>query len=265
MTVVAVAQFAPGTDKHANIESIEELMRNAVRSGARVVVLPEFSMYSAPVLDEQFLAHAERLDGDFVNRLSMLAAQHRVHIVAGMIEPADDDRRVFNTLVVVDDEGRLLTHYRKIHLYDAFGFQESLMVKPGEIAEPVVFEVDGVCFGLQTCYEIRFPEVTRRIVDAGAHVLLLPADWVPGPLKEDHWRTLIKARAIENTMYVAAADQTGPFAAGNSMIVDPLGVVLAGLGEEVGVASAPVSVDRVLAVRTINPALTLRRFAISAT
>jgi predicted amidohydrolase len=120
--------------------------------------------------------------------------------------------------------------------------------------------VDGVRFGLQTCYDVRFPEVTRRIVDAGADVLALPAEWVPGPLKEDHWRTLVRARAIENTIYVAAADQCAPTGAGNSMIVDPMGVVVAALGETAGIAAADVSPERVAAVREKNPALALRRF-----
>ena len=117
---------------------------------------------------------------------------------------------------------------------------------------------------MQTCYDVRFPEVTRRIVDAGAEVLALPAEWVPGPLKEDHWRTLVRARAIENTIYVAAADQCAPTGAGNSMIVDPMGVVVASLGEGPGIAAGEVAPDRVAAVREKNPALSLRRFTITA-
>jgi predicted amidohydrolase len=105
--------------------------------------------------------------------------------------------------------------------------------------------------------------VTRRIVDAGADVLLLPADWVPGPLKEDHWRTLVRARAIENTVYVAAAGQCAPTGAGNSMIVDPMGVVTAGLGDGSGIAVAEISPERIAAVRRINPALDLRRFTVA--
>ena len=111
---------------------------------------------------------------------------------------------------------------------------------------------------------LRFPEVTRRIVDVGADILLLPAQWVPGPLKEDHWTTLVRARAIENTMYIAAADQSARGGAGASMIVDPMGVVMCSLGEQVGVAAATVSAARIAEVREKNPALALRRFSVSS-
>ncbi|MEO7148235.1 MAG: nitrilase-related carbon-nitrogen hydrolase, partial [Terrimesophilobacter sp.] len=118
--------------------------------------------------------------------------------------------------------------------------------------------------GLQTCYDIRFPEVTRRIVDAGADLILLPSEWVRGPLKEHHWRTLVTARALENTIYIAAADQAPPIGAGNSMIVDPMGVELATIGENTDIAVAWVSPTRIAEVRRVNPALLLRRFGVSA-
>jgi predicted amidohydrolase len=113
---------------------------------------------------------------------------------------------------------------------------------------------------MQTCYDIRFPEVTRRIVDAGADLVLVPAEWVRGPLKEAHWRTLLAARAIENTVYVAGADHLPPVGVGASAIVDPMGVTLAGLGEQEDVAVAEVSTARIAEVRRVNPSLALRRY-----
>jgi predicted amidohydrolase len=106
--------------------------------------------------------------------------------------------------------------------------------------------------------------VTRRLVDAGADLVLLPSEWVRGPLKESHWRTLVTARAIENTVYVAAADHAPPVGAGNSMIVDPMGVELVTIGEATDVAVAWITTDRVAQVRRINPALELRRFGVVA-
>ncbi|HZK59138.1 MAG TPA: nitrilase-related carbon-nitrogen hydrolase, partial [Cryobacterium sp.] len=114
----------------------------------------------------------------------------------------------------------------------------------------------------QTCYDIRFPEVTRRLVDAGADLVLVPAEWVRGPLKEQHWRTLVTARALENTIYLAAADHAPPVGVGNSMVVDPMGVELVTIGETTDVAVAWVSAERVAAVRAVNPALALRRFRV---
>lgn len=262
MVRVAVAQFAPGTDKDENLAAIGGLVAEAAGQGARVVVLPEFAMFTAPKMDRRFVDSAEALDGPFVAGLGGLARRHGVHVVAGVNERLDDPGRISNTLVAVAPAGDVVAEYRKIHLYDAFGYEESALVRPGEIGEPRTFAVDGVTFGMQTCYDVRFPEVTRRIVDAGADVLALPAEWVPGPLKEDHWRTLVRARAIENTIYVAAADQCAPTGAGNSMVVDPMGVVVAALGEGTGIVSGDVSPERVKVVRAKNPALDLRRFTV---
>ncbi|TDD69957.1 carbon-nitrogen hydrolase family protein [Actinomadura rubrisoli] len=260
MVQVAVAQFAPGEDKDGNLAAVRKLVDEAAGRGARVVVLPEFAMFTASRMDERFVRSAEPLDGAFTAALGDLARRHGVHVVAGMNERLDEPGRISNTLVAAGPDGTIAARYRKMHLYDAFGYKESALVRHGEIADPETFTVDGVTFGMQTCYDVRFPEVTRRIVDAGADVLALPAEWVPGPLKEDHWRTLVRARAIENTIYVAAADQCAPTGAGNSMIVDPMGVIVASLGEGSGTASGEVSPERVAAVREKNPALSLRRF-----
>jgi predicted amidohydrolase len=262
MVQVAVAQFAPGEDKDANLAAIGKFAGEAAGRGARVLVCPEFAMFTAPRLDRRFIGSAEPLDGPFASGLGDVARRHGLHVVAGVNERLDDPDRISNTLVAVGPDGAIAATYRKTHLYDAFGYEESAVVRPGGVGAPETFTVEGVRFGMQTCYDVRFPEVTRRIVDAGADVLALPAEWVPGPLKEDHWRTLVRARAIENTIYVAAADQCAPTGAGNSMIVDPMGVVVAALGETAGVASADVSPERVAAVREKNPALALRRFTV---
>jgi predicted amidohydrolase len=164
--------------------------------------------------------------------------------------------------VAVSPAGELVAAYRKLHLYDAFGEKESDWVLAGEIEAPQTFDVRDLTVGLQTCYDIRFPEVTRRLVDAGADLVLVPAEWVRGPLKEQHWRTLVTARALENTIYIAAADHAPPVGVGNSMVVDPMGVELVTVGETTDVAVAWVSAERISAVRRVNPALELRRFGV---
>jgi predicted amidohydrolase len=262
MTHVALAQFAPGDDKAANLALIARLAGDAADRGARVVVLPEYAMFTVPAMDRRFVDSAEDLDGSFVTGLRDLAKDRGVAIVGGMNERLDGSR-ISNTLVAAGPDGAVAALYRKIHLYDAFGFRESDVVRAGEISEPETFEVDGVRFGLQTCYDLRFPEVTRRLADAGAQVVLLPAEWVPGPLKEYHWSTLVRARAIENTLYVAAAGQAAPTGSGTSMLVDPMGVVVTSLGEQTGVAVGEVSPERISEVRAKNPALELRRFTVA--
>ncbi len=257
---VAVAQFAPVPDTAANLQSIAELTARSAQRGADVVLFPEYSSYFVDPFDASLAAHAQSLEGSFVAALREIAARHGVVVVSGMLEKGTGER-VRNTVVAVDGE-RVLATYRKLHLYDSFGQRESDWVEPGTITEPETFEVGGVRFGLMTCYDLRFPEVARWIADAGAHAMLVPAEWVRGPLKERHWRTLLQARAIENTLYVAGADHPPPLGVGGSVVVDPQGVDLAGVGTATDVAVAFVDVATVDHVRRVNPALALRRFRV---
>jgi predicted amidohydrolase len=261
-TAIAVAQFAPGADSVANLAEIGRLATTAVERGARLVVFPEYSSYFSPKLGADFVDAAQSLDGPFVDGIRRLAIELDSIIVVGVVERIEDAARFSNTLVAVSAGGDILATYRKLHLYDAFGDKESEWVAPGPIEEPQVFAFDGFTVGLQTCYDLRFPEITRRLIDTGVDLVLVPSEWVRGPLKEHHWRTLITARALENTCFVAAADHTPPVGVGNSMIVDPMGVELATIGEQTDVAVATISPVRVSQVRTLNPALALRRFGV---
>lgn len=258
---IAVAQFAPTADTAANLDVIRQLTGAASDRGARLVVFPEYSSYFVDPFDASLVENAQPVDGEFVTQLARIAAEHDVHIVAGLLEVAGDERRVRNTVVAVH-AGGLVAAYRKLHLYDAFGQRESDWVEAGELAEPETFEVDGLRFGLMTCYDLRFPEVGRMLVDAGADVFVVPAEWVRGPLKEHHWRTLLHARAIENTVFVAAADHPPPLGVGCSMIVDPQGVELAAVGTATDVAVAHLDPSAVERVRRVNPSLRLRRFGV---
>ncbi len=260
--VVAVAQFAPSADERANVESIVELTRAGVARGAGLVVFPEYASFFVDPVDSRFLDHAEPLRGPFTDALVRLAAETGATIVAGLAERTEAGDRFSNTVVAVGPDDGILAVYRKQHLYDAFGSRESDVVLAGDLRPPQLFVVHGLAVGLQTCYDLRFPEVTRSIVDAGADIVVVPSEWVHGPLKEHHWRTLVTARAIENTIFVAAADHVGPIGVGCSMIVDPMGVVLADAGECHGLAVAPIARERIDEVRELNPALRLRRYAV---
>ena len=259
-TAIAVAQFAPAAEEAANLAAIGQLVATASGRGAALLVFPEYSSYFVDPFDDSLAAHAEALDGPFVTALTGLAAAHGVVIVAGLLERADG-HRVRNTVVAVDATG-LIASYRKLHLYDAFGQRESDWVEPGELNAPETFEIDGLRFGLMTCYDLRFPEVGRTLADAGADVFLVPAEWVRGPLKEHHWRTLILARAIENTVFVAAADHPPPLGVGNSMIVDPQGMEIAAIGTATDVVVAHIERGTIERVRRVNPALQLRRMRV---
>jgi predicted amidohydrolase len=260
----AIAQFSAGVDRVENRARVCEMIQKAGNSGSSLVVLPEYAMYFDPKRAEGGPG-AEPLDGPFVGAVREAARRAGINAVVGMTEtPAQPrhDGRVYNTALAVGADGELLGAYRKVHLYDAFGYAESDTLRPGEIVEPLVFDVGGIRFGVITCYDLRFPEAARTLVDAGATAIALPAAWAVGPAKEDHWVTLVRARAIENTCYLLAAGQSGRRCAGQSMIVDPMGVVLAGAGERPGLAMAELDPARVEQVRRDNPCLRNRRFRV---
>lgn len=259
---VAVCQFAPTASRADNREQIARLTADAATRGARLVVFPEYSSYFVDPMDSSLAANAEALDGEFVSALIALAADYGVVIVAGLAERASDAAHVRNTVVAVRGDGVLAT-YRKQHLYDAFGQTESDWVEAGATGGAATFEVAGIRFGLMTCYDLRFPEVSRTLVDAGADALVVPAEWVRGPLKEHHWTTLLAARAIENTAYVIAADHPTPIGVGHSQIVDPQGVVLAGVGTAEGIAVSAVERAVIERVRAANPSLRVRRYSVA--
>jgi predicted amidohydrolase len=209
-----------------------------------LVVFPEVFMRDFGKPGSLVGEFAEPLDGPFVERLTGLAKANEVTIVAGMFERSEDPDR---------------PDYRKIHLYDSFGYKESESLLAGPI-EPVLVDVGGLSIGLMTCYDLRFPELARELTKRGAELVLVPAAWVAGPGKVEHWRTLAKARAIENTVFVAAVGQPGPRYTGHSLVVGPDGELLAEIGDGELVATARVATDLLDKVRANNPSLANRRF-----
>ena len=255
---VAVAQFEPGWDKKANLEHIALLAGKAGRDGARVVVFPEGAMHTFGENSDDLRAAAEPLDGPFVETLSRLAARLDLTVVAGMFETIPGDDLIANTAIVVGPQRGLVASHRKVHLYDAFGELESERFRAGTSGVPLV-EIDGFKAAFVVCYELRFPAFIQDAADRGADMLLVPAAWVAGPLKEEHWNLMVRARAVENTMFVAAAGMTGAGYCGRSMIVDPLGVVIAGLAEGEGVAVGEVTAERLAHARARLPLVEQRR------
>jgi len=257
---IALCQLVSSPRKSENLESARRALREAKRRGAEVALLPEVFMVYHPPNDPIPVAEmAEPVDGPFVAGLAAEARAQGLYVGCGMSETAPGERgRAFNTTILLGPEGDLLLRYRKTHLYDAFGYRESDRIVAGEEPPGVVRTPLGT-FGLLVCYELRFPELARVVAVAGADVLLLPAAWVAGALKEFHWVTLIAARAIENTMFVGAADQVGNIFAGRSRLVDPMGVTLADGGEEAGVVVGDVDLERLARVRAKLPALQHRR------
>lgn len=254
---ILIHQFEVAVDPAENLRVIEAAVAEAVAEGARLLLLPEGVISRDPRDPAATAAGAQRLDGPFVTRLRALS--ERGVAIAATVHILAEDGRVSN-LGIVCEAGRIVHSYDKLHLYDAFSERESDTVAPGSRA-PGAFVLDGIVLGLLTCYDIRFPEAARALAVAGADAILLPAAWVRGPLKEHHWRTMITARALENTVYVIAAGEAGPGNCGLSMAVDPLGVVEASAADRRQSIVARVDPERIRRARTALPVLLNRRFA----
>jgi predicted amidohydrolase len=246
---VVLVQQASALDPAENRARLESL----VPEGADLVVLPEAFARDFGEPGSDLSAYAEPLDGPFVTEVERVAKLRDTTVVAGMFETAGDTP--YNTVVV---RGRAQLDYRKIHLYDSFGYRESDVLAAGPI-EPATFDVGGTTIGLMTCYDLRFPELARRLVDAGAEVIVVPAAWVAGPRKVDHWTTLLRARAIENTAYVVGVGQPTARYSGHSMVVGPLGDVLAEGGADPETLTVEIDPAAVVEARRTNPSLLNRR------
>jgi deaminated glutathione amidase len=259
---VALCQIPVSSQPSVNLTRVRSALADAAAQGADLAVFPEATQIR---FGSDLAAAAAPLDGWFCSGLASAAAENGVALVAGVFEPAPDGR-VYNTAVAYDGTGSLIASYRKLHLFDAFGQRESDLVAPG--SQVVSCSLAGLRVGLQTCYDIRFPELSRSLTLDGADLLVVPASWASGLFKEEHWVTLVRARAIENTVWVAAVGQVPDpdepthrqlAGIGRSMLVDPFGVVRADLGPRAGVAVAEVEGSLLEEVRAALPSLANRR------
>ncbi|MGB8682051.1 MAG: carbon-nitrogen hydrolase family protein [Candidatus Binatus sp.] len=263
MTYLAAAvQMNAGPDKAANLERAERLVRVGAARGANLVTLPEVFNWRGK-LNEQADA-AETLDGQSLTLMSRLARELRIHIVAGSIteQAAAGESRCYNTSALIDPDGARIAVYRKIHLFDVdlpgrVTVRESNAKMAG--AETVTAATPLGAIGLSICYDLRFPELYRRLTFAGAQIIAIPSAFT-FPTGEAHWEPLLRARAIENQAYVIAPAQFGPNIYGysdygNSMIVDPWGRVIARAADQEGVVVAPIDLEYQDRVRRELPAL----------
>ena len=252
---VSVVQLASSIDSAANRALVEDRL-GEVDGASDLVVLPEGTMHDFGATDHDLTSAAEPLDGPFVATLAAQARRLDATVIAGMFERTD--HLPFNTLVAVAPDGSLAATYRKIHLYDSFGYRESDRLSAGDV-EPVVVDIGGVATGLMTCYDLRFPEMGRALVDAGAELFVVPAAWVAGEHKLHHWRTLLTARAVENTVAVVAAAQGGERYTGHSLVVDGWGSIVSEAGDGDDVVQADIDPAVVAQARDVNPSLSNRR------
>ncbi|MBM4375129.1 MAG: carbon-nitrogen hydrolase family protein [Deltaproteobacteria bacterium] len=269
---VAAVQLSSQDDVRANLLQVSERVARAAAGGARLVLLPENFAYFGSETGKR--AHAEPLhveagnDGPIVTTLRSLAVEHGLWLLAGgMPERSDEPERPYNTCAVFEPNGRLAARYRKLHLFDvelgaAGSYRESAATTAGD--EVVCVTVPGepaLVVGLTVCYDLRFPELYRRLVDVGANLVVVPAAFTQATGK-DHWLVLLRARAIESQCYVLAAAQWGRHGErltfGKSCLIDPWGEVIAQASEGEGVVIGDVDLSYLADVRRRLPSLAHR-------
>jgi len=256
---VAIAQYAPGPGASENLEGIAAVLHSLREEQLDMVVFPEYSSGFIPGGGTEMAHRAEPATGAFLRGLQELSQANKgVILVAGVLL---EDAGARNTIVAVGPEG-LMARAEKIHLYDAFGAQESAWLAPGRLGGVELLELAGHRLGFMACYDLRFPEVARRLVDAGATAIIVPAQWVPGPHKILHWETLVRARAIESQCFVIAVGHPPPEGIGRSHVIAPTGDVLIALGQEADSAVCELDLHSVQDQRAANPMEPARRFEV---
>ena len=267
-TVMAgVAQMTSTADVDANMDSVHRLVSEASHRGAEIVLVPECFAYLGPEKGKAGISESLDDGGPILDRCRDAAQAAGVDVVyGGFWEKSEAPGKVRNACIYMRADGSIAAVYRKIHLFDVdlpdgTKLLESQTVEAG--AEPVVAQAPFGTLGLSVCYDLRFPELYRRLVDRGAIALAIPAAFTLTTGK-DHWHVLLRARAIEQQCYVLAAAQTGHHygqrrSYGHALIADPWGTVLAECGEGEGVAVAEIDPDYVVKVRSAVPSLEHRR------
>jgi predicted amidohydrolase len=270
--LAAAVQMQAGPDKDANLAAARDFVARAAAGGAALIALPEVFAWRGPQSAEPEIA--EPLDGAIAEFASECARRHGVHLVAGSFletarepEAAEAERRSYNTTVVFDPDGTAVGIYRKIHLFDVsiegqVDIRESDTRRAGD--EPVVVDTELGKIGLAICYDLRFPELFRRLTDEGAEIFVMPSAFTE-PTGRAHWHPLVRARAIENQCYFVAPNQYGETRYGfsdygHSLIVDPWGKVLADGGEDgPRLVEAELDAARLAEIRSGLPALEHRQ------
>ena len=260
MNRIAIAQIESSTDKDANLKKAIDWIQKAKERSADMIAFPEFLMAFSPVSQtaEELTQSAEPVEGPFLTALCQAAKAASIAVVATIYEISPVPNRVYDTAVWIDGLGNIAARYRKLHLYDAFGFKESDKFHPGSDVAPLVRS--GACrCGMMICYDLRFPEMARMLALEGATVMIAPSGWVQGDLKLEHWQTMVKARALENGSYVIAPGQAGNIYIGHSLIVDPLGRTVVDLGEKAGMEVVELDLNLIAETRQKLPLLKNRR------
>ncbi len=254
---ISLAQLQGDISPEKNLQKAESYIKKAAAQKSQLIVFPEMFM-ALPVGGVAPEGCPYPFDTGFPKKLSELAKKYTITVCAGVWEKSDDPQKVYNTAVVFRSDGKLIASYRKLHLFDALKVKESDLMLPGADYPPV-FSYAGFAIGLGICYDLRFPEHFRYLSAQGAEIILLPAAWYSGSVKEEIWLGLLKARAIENVCFMGGITLAGKRFTGRSAAFDPFGVLLTDAGEQENLVSFTASKARLQEVREKLPALKHRR------
>ena len=279
MVKVSIVQMKSSLNKDENILFSQEQIEKAGRKNANIICFPEFQMAFSPdsQTSKELFSISESIEGNFIKELCKSAKENDICVIGTIYERSDTggfklDRssnetenkdidnqyRVYDTVVFINNKGDLISRYRKLHLYDALSFQESKKLLAGNnIFTPVDSPLGKM--GVLICYDLRFPELSRIMAIGGARALIAPSGWVQGTMKEDHWLTMCKARSIENGVYLIAPNQVGNIFCGRSLIIDPFGIVVLDMGNREDMEIIDLNIERIDSVRNDLPLLKNRR------
>ncbi|MGE0826361.1 MAG: carbon-nitrogen hydrolase family protein [Candidatus Binatia bacterium] len=262
--LAAAIQMTASSSKEENLTKAETFIRLAADRGASLVVLPEVFAWRGSRTEE--CAQVEAIPGPTSDQLCEVAQRHHLYILGGSFLAKSDEVRSYNTSLLINPDGEILAHYRKIHLFDIdipgqVRVKESDTKKPGQ--EVVTCQTPLGMFGLSVCYDLRFPELYRELANRGAEVIFVPSAFT-FPTGAAHWEPLLRARAIENQAYIIAPNQIGKNPHGyadygNSMIIDPWGKVITRAPDKECIITAEIDRDYLEKVRRELPSLSHRR------
>ena len=265
MTKISLVQMKADIEKEKNLKIILKYISEAANKNSALCAFPEFMMcYTSSSQSSAELAKlAEKINGEFVSTIAEAARYNHIQVVGTFYEKSPKQNRVYDTSFLINKFGKVVSRYRKIHLYDALGFKESKKLYPGSsVTSPIKTSVGKI--GLMICYDLRFPEMSRMLTSSGSEVLVVPSAWVKGNMKEEHWIAINKTRAIENGCFIISPDQVGNIYCGRSLVIDPFGKIILDMKKKEGLGTVNISLDQVKQVRKKLPLLKNRRTDIYA-
>ncbi|OEU48828.1 MAG: hypothetical protein BA866_12730 [Desulfobulbaceae bacterium S5133MH15] len=261
---IGLGQMNTGNRKSDNLATADTMIKELADSGASLIMLPEYFNFLGP--ESQMADNAEPVNSSpSLDMIRERAVKYQLHIHIGSFLERDESY-IFNTGIVFNPAGEIIAKYRKIHLFDVEipggkRYLESETITPGDTV--ATFTIDDLTFGMSTCYDLRFPEMFRKLGEMGANVILLPAAFTM-QTGRDHWELLLRARAVENLCWVVAAGQYGTsppdnICYGRTMVINPWGIVTAQAPDGVHTLTAEIDLATLHQIRTTFPALNHKR------